>query len=206
MRNTRVGALVVAAVLVSSLLAIRKSSEATIEITQWVAFSADFSLTHANPAHAASAGRLFRASDGSTRLETWLSGSPDRFVVSIRNIQRATYYSYRWNRGWISAPMELPSNGWKPLRVRANSSGLSPYRYKLALRRGEDGALASTTGFSADQFVNDSGNQWLLVPELNFFPVVKQWVQTGRREAVSNIVIGEPDPLLFLPPGCDHRS
>jgi hypothetical protein len=106
-------------------------------------------------------------------------------------------------------PNGLPSNGWKPLRVRANSSGLSPYQYKLALRRGEDGSLASTTGFSTYQFVNDSGNQWLLVPELNLFPVVKQWVQTGRREAVSNIVIREPDPLLFLPPAdatIDHKT
>ena len=185
MRKTAVGALVVTAVLLVGLFVLRQTSEATVEIpqpTHWVPFSADFSLIHSNPAHAPSTGRLFRASNGSTRLETWLAGTPDRFVVSIRNIERATYYSHRWNRGWISAPMELPSYGWRPLRVRANSEGLSLYRYKLALRSGEDGSLASTSGFSAYQFVNNSGNLWLMVPELNFYPVVKQWIQTGRRE------------------------
>jgi hypothetical protein len=97
--------------------------------------------------------------------------------------------------------MELPQSGWRPLRVRAGSSGLSLYRYKLALRVGEDQSLASTTtGFTAYQFVNNSGNLWLMVPELNFYPVVKQWVLTGRRELVSNIEIGEQDPNLFFPP------
>jgi hypothetical protein len=41
---------------------------------------------------------------------------------------------------------------------------------------------------------------WLLVPELNFFPVVQQAVATGRREAYSNIALGEPDGNLFEPP------
>jgi hypothetical protein len=60
--------------------------------------------------------------------------------------------------------------------------------------------LICETGFTAFQLVDRRGDVTLLVPELNFFAVLKQSISTGRREIYSNIEIREPDPSLFLPP------
>ena len=96
--------------------------------------------------------------------------------------------------------MDIPTGGWRPLKSRANRPGLMPYRYKLALAKGQDGSLTASVGFSGYRFVNTSGNMWLIVPELNLLPVVKQWVQTGRRELLTNIVVEEQDETKFMPP------
>jgi hypothetical protein len=83
--------------------------------------------------------------------------------------------------------------------MRAATVGLSPYRQKLALRAGENGSVHAVAGLDAYQYVNPSGNMSLLVPELNFFAVVRQNLD-GRREVYSEIEVGPQPDELFGPP------
>jgi hypothetical protein len=74
-----------------------------------------------------------------------------------------------------------------------------PLPTRLAIQKGQDGSFASTVGFSAYQYVFPrSGDVWLMVPELNFLPVVKQFIHTG--ELITNIVLEEQSAELFVPP------
>jgi hypothetical protein len=78
--------------------------------------------------------------------------------------------------------------------------GLSEYSKRLDVLTGGSGSLEAAVGLRAYQLANRNGTMWLLAPELNFFPVVQQAVASGRREAYSNIALGEPDASLFEPP------
>lgn len=80
--------------------------------------------------------------------------------------------------------------------------GLSEHPYKLDILIGGAHNLLAPAGLTAYRYVTRSGNVWLLVPELNFFPVVQQALSTGRREEYWNIRLEKPDPMIFeLPVG-----
>jgi hypothetical protein len=78
--------------------------------------------------------------------------------------------------------------------------GLGAYPHKLAIRNTQDGSLTATEGFNAYQYVDSTGSASLLVPDLNFFAVVRQNLSTGRRETYTNIEIGAQPQSLFQPP------
>jgi hypothetical protein len=76
---------------------------------------------------------------------------------------------------------------------------LTPYPKKLEIRDGKEYSLTAETGFSAYQEMTSNGGLLLLVPELNFFPVVRDRID-GRRETYSDLVLSEPNADLFVPP------
>lgn len=164
----------------------------------WVPFSAD--VTVESPTDGRQTGRFFRRADGSTRLEiTWLQHNAT--VISINNVSATTYYRYSPKRGWVSGPMELPTWGWKPLRYHDQVFGLRPYRHRVALKKGQSGSLWAVEGFDAFMYTTGAGGLRIMIPELNFFPAVRQSLY-GRRETYSNIEIGpQPSELFELPPG-----
>jgi hypothetical protein len=170
--------------------------------SQWIPFTAVVTITVSGD-DLRVVGRFFRASDGSTRIETKPAEHEGDPLVSINNVSEATSYRGRGNK-WTAAPMDIAPGEWRPRKFRAGAPFLSVYRYKLRLGRGEgdvpiDGALTASSGLDAYQMLNGSGTVMLLVPSLNFFPVVRQTL-AGRREVYSEISQTEPDPSLFKPP------
>jgi hypothetical protein len=95
--------------------------------------------------------------------------------------------------------MDVTLTDWQPLKWRKDLPGLAPYPFKLAVHAGQDNSLRSDTGFTAYTFVDSRGNTRLVVPDLNWFAVVRQNLETGRREVYTNVTMGEPDPGLFEP-------
>lgn len=163
----------------------------------WVPFEATVEVS--KPAYPRAVGRFYRSDDGSTRLET---GPEDGTVniVSIKNIARATIYVKSTTGQWVSHPMKLPTGGYRPAKMRVATVGLSQFPFKLALQKGQNGSLRSNSaGLDAYHYVTPSGNVWLMVPSLNFFPVLQETLE-GRRELYSNIVVGGQPAELFEPP------
>jgi len=161
----------------------------------WVPFSADAELIQ--PGGQKYHGRFLRASDGSTRFTL----TPDRSAVphiTIRNVTQVRYYIGA-NGQWITGPMDLPPGGYKPHKYRASMKGLSPYADKLALTKGGDRSLRAAKGLDAFRYVTRTGTVWLLAPALNYYPVLKVFLD-GRRLEFSEIEIGEPDRSQFVPP------
>ena len=70
-------------------------------------------------------GRLYRDQHGSERLETGPEKEPieglTTTVISIRNIPAERFYNYSVQAGWISQPMKLPPDGWKPRPIYTNA-------------------------------------------------------------------------------------
>ena len=194
-----------AVILAAVLLTDRSSStaaQATASIpapTNWVPFSADMKVTHAD-GHEPTIGRFSRARDGSTRLETWSPSVPNLRIIGIKNIPQQTSYIRSLSGKWTSAPMQLPAEGWHPVKWRATRPGITKYPHKLDVEVGGTANLQAPSGLNAVRYVSDRGNISLVVPELNFFPVVTQILASGRRETFWNIDRDEPDPALFEPP------
>jgi hypothetical protein len=164
----------------------------------WVPFTADVKVTE--PGKPDITGTFARASDGSDRLDVTNVGSKAR-IVTIHNVTQNTYYQFS-KAGWVSGPMGVSSpNMYQPAKWRANMVGLAGYGHTLALKQGQDGNIRSTdsNGFTAISYTTPSGHVRLMVADLNYFPVVRQSMG-GRLEVYSNIVIGEPDSNLFVPP------
>lgn len=160
--------------------------------TEWVAFQALVRVSH--PGAPVIQGRFFRSSNGSERLETGPSLDDIR-VVSIKNVLQGFAYDglprlNKWRRvSWTSR-----TGGKPPVTYRSPAWSIHPYR--LALKKGQSGALDATEGFTAYSFRQGSGGVTLKVPELNFFEVVRQRPD-GRYEIYSEIELVEPDWQLF---------
>ncbi|HWP99059.1 MAG TPA: hypothetical protein VNK92_01190 [Vicinamibacterales bacterium] len=148
----------------------------------WVAFEAEVEYLTV-PGKPAIPGRLYRARDGSRRVET---GDPVT-VVSIHNIPRVTYFVYSAREGWTARPMILPPEGWRPRQYRADSRSLSKEREPYL-------------GFEVYRLVSADGTIELRAPALNFEPLVRQSARDGTRIVLKNIRLVEPDPSLFEPP------
>lgn len=172
----------------------------SVEIPQpehWVPLAADVVVTHADGRDSVH-GRFFRDTHGCTRLETGPKGHVA--VISISNIPEGAYYrwSSRVNR-WTRGPMALPPEGWKPIRRRSGTYGLEKHPTAVEVRAGKAYDLRADAGLAAYRYVNLSGTLSLEVPELNFFSILKHTLE-GRREAYSNLELGEQSEELFRAP------
>jgi hypothetical protein len=134
-------------------------------------------------------GRFWRASDGSTRTESWVRGINDVIIV-IKNVTTNRYFEKLGNaRAWCSHPMALPSRGYLPLKRRTSMPGLSAVATPVEgfeVFRYSGGTPRSTT-------------TELQSPALNFFALVVQDF-TGTHLRHFNIRLGEQEPALFMPP------
>jgi hypothetical protein len=156
-----------------------------------VPFEADVTITY--PRGAVIVGKFYQSRDGSTRLETGPEGESPR-VIHIKSVAL--------QRGFIYHDGEWSSNEFKVGVLRPRPwyrDQVQPYGWRLALRQGESGSITATAGFSAYRWLVGDSSVYLLVPELNLFPVVRQRLD-GRREVYSNIHIGDaPTDLFRLP-------
>jgi hypothetical protein len=152
----------------------------------WVAFEADLRIA-APGSFQVTIGRFFRASDGSTRLVTYLPEAPEVKVISIKNISQLRAFICSPKVGWVSGPMTLPPGGWQPPRLYLELRGLSRRKDKIE-------------GYELYQLVGGGGDVEFLAPGLNFFALVTQKVKTGQRWVYSNVRIGEQPSELFEPP------
>lgn len=178
-----------------------RATQTPSEIPQpanWVPFSADVSVTHADSGITVY-GRFYRDAQGSTRLETGPKG--ETVVTFIRNIPRGVYYSLNTKRGeaWLQGPMKLPSGGWKPRVTRSDLVGLSKHTPFVEVRTGKPHSFRAATGLTAYRILNGAGTLSLEVPDLSFFPILTVTLE-GRREAYSNVEISDQPEHLFLPP------
>jgi len=161
---------------------------------EWVAFSADLEIS--SPDGTRYAGRYCRSADGSHR--TTLQDGAGNVSVTIRDIGRKVAYVGVGNE-WTARAVDLGPEGHRPMQWHLGMKGLTLYRFKLDLKSGGSGSLRATNGFAAYHYTTPSGGSWLVVPELNFQPVVRLLVD-GRRWAMSNIELGDPPPTSFQPP------
>jgi hypothetical protein len=151
---------------------------------RWVALEADVRIYQPN--EPPMIGRYYRATDGSTRLETWMDGRPGK-VVSIKNIPRSTHFTLTGAGNWISRPMRLPLAGWHPVSVR-----MGPDVERLPEK------LQNLEVYR--QHSRNDGRILVRAPELNMLAVIEQDSTTGWRKELLNIKVGEPDAALFEPP------
>lgn len=149
--------------------------------SDWVAFQSTYENSTPGDARKV-VGRMFRASNGSTRRETGPSLDDIR-VISIQNVAEEKAYVLM-NGTWYSHPMRLPPQGFRPQTWR------------------EDKAKKSElTADSLDLYVYTDvrGSSYLMAPALNFFRVVSQRID-GSRQVHANIRLGEPEAAYFSPP------
>jgi hypothetical protein len=188
-------------VLVARSLAVQSAFHEIPGPRAWVPFSADVRVTFPGSSTVIT-GRFFRSSDGSGRLETAVTGrdSKDQ-LVSINNLPAGMSYVGR-GLVWKS----FASRGLsKPARWRAGTPGLTKLAQRIALvgdasaTSGSDLKLVAEGGYEAYRWATGSLD-CILIPSLNFFPVVRNSLLSGRREVYSNIAIGEPPREIFGPP------
>lgn len=131
-------------------------------------------------------GRLYRASDGSRRLE---SGPPDRrqAVVSINNFTKSENYLYSESLGgWTVFPFaSTGENGRRPPKLAVDNEKTFLHDDKIE-------------GYDIVRAV-DPAQIRLIAPALNGESLVRQQ-NDGTREVLSEIAIGEQSPDLFEPP------
>jgi hypothetical protein len=166
---------------------------------QWVPFSAD--VLHVSATGRVSSGKFYRAADGSTRHDLVLDYG-DKIVPEIRieNFADRSFYSNDGRKEWLTGPLEWGEQAFSPQAWSSRAIGLTSYRYKVALRRGDDGSLRAQTGLDAWQFSDNGGTTKLLVPALNFFAVVSSRLD-GQRRVYSNIDLSTMSrPEFFRPP------
>lgn len=184
------------AAAVARRTAMQQPREGLPQPAGWVAFSSKVTVQRGGVQPVI--GSFYRSSNGSTRLETGPSGNDIR-VVSIKHVPSRTSYVRGTDSKWVSKPMDPHSVEFEPLRFHAGMPLLAPYPKKINIIKGEPYSLSSESGFSAYQLMSSNGGMLLLVPELNFFPVVQERLD-GRREVYTDVSLGEPDGALFLPP------
>ncbi len=166
---------------------------------QWVPFAAD--VLHVSAAGRASTGKFYRGVDGSTRHDMVLDyGHKVVPEIRIENFADRTFYYNDGRDAWLTGPLPWVDQAFSPQPWSSRAVGLTSYRYKVALLRGNDGSLRSDAGLDAWQFSNNGGVTKLLVPALNFFAVVQSRLD-GQRRVYSNIDLSlTPGPELFRPP------
>lgn len=166
---------------------------------QWVPFSAD--VLHVSAIGRQSSGRFLRGVDGSTRHDLVLDYG-DKIVpeARIENFAERRFYYNDGREKWLTGPLDWGEHAFRPQPWSSRAIGLTTYRYKIALLRGDDGSLRSGAGLDAWQFSDNGGTTKLLVPALNFFAVVTSRLD-GQRRVYSNIDLSTmPSAELFRPP------
>jgi hypothetical protein len=159
----------------------------------WVPFVASVEVSH--PGKAPTHGRFYRAGDGSERLDTGPSLEDIR-VIFIKNVaQRLTFSGNPRRNEWTQQPF-VPRRE-PPVGFKLPTWTMHPY--KLAILKGQSGAVNASEGFSAYSVRTESGIVTLKVPELNFFDAVRQRPD-GRYEIYSDIELIQPDWRVFEPP------
>lgn len=175
----------------------RSQGEVIPQPADWVAFSADLEVTHADR-DLRVVGRFFRDTHGCGRMETGRDGNVE--LIYIKNIPRSEYYS--WSKKtdeWVAGRMKLPSDGWRPIQRPIGAAGYQKRALFAEIRKGRPYSLRASEGFAAYTLVNGSGTFSLQIPELNFFDVLTHSLE-GRREAYSNLVLENQPQNLFEPP------
>jgi hypothetical protein len=157
----------------------RNSASTVAAPTHWVAVSADLEIT-SGPV--TTGGKFYRNSSGSTRHEVVFPGRVP--AITIRNRQTFMLYIRQPDGKWISAPFEPGKAGATPPAYRVSTPGLTR-------------ESVGREGFEIYKYANRDRTK-LLAPALNFLPLEE--TTPDRREAMKNIKMGEPDPLLFHPP------
>lgn len=131
-------------------------------------------------------GRLYRASDGSRRLE---SGPPGRrqSVISINNFTKSENYLYGERLGgWVKFPFPpAGENTRRPPKLAVDNEKLFLHPDKVE-------------GYDVVRAV-DPAQVRLIAPALNGESLMRQQ-NDGTREVLSEITIGEQSPDLFEPP------
>jgi hypothetical protein len=170
--------------------------------TEWVGFEAKVRVFSADMEKVE--GRLFRASDGSQRLETGPAGGPV-MTIDIRNVPEQTHYlfarlAHQMAASWTSAPMDVPEwGGRRPMLRAADQPGVRKHPFRLSVGPGDKPNVFASEGFEVYEYHDLGGNTHLQAPELNMVDLVNQSI-TGRREELYDVVVREPSPELFLPP------
>jgi hypothetical protein len=169
-----------------------------------VPFSADFNVWESNSLTVV--GRYHRASNGSVRMESGPDTTDVRFIHII-NVPELTEYAYSKKAGkWLSKDSPHAAGKSRPRRFRQNLPNWTLLPTRLAIRKGESGSLEASEGLSAYR-VDNGETISLMVPDLNFFPVVTQRLD-GNHQTFTNLEIMEPPEELFrLPEGeiAEHR-
>lgn len=161
----------------------------TREIPQpptWAPFEADFSVTV--PGEPTVRGVFSRASDGSTRRESWPETEPTKRVISIKDFTQGVQY-LRFQDG------ERGIYGWKSFELK---EARTPRRYRVNQNLLPHDVIIE--GLPTYRQTGVRGDVRVLAPDLNFFPVITQLIATGRREVYTNIRRVEPSRDLFSPP------
>ena len=129
-------------------------------------------------------GRFYRASDGSTRLDTGPAGGPIG-IIDIKNISNSTQYVMQSTGKWVSYRMKLPSSGYRPLKRRTTVVGLEPYAETIE-------------GFELYRYASaNAGPIAFQAPSLNFFALVTEF--NGTRQEYHDVRIREQPKELFFP-------
>ena len=170
----------------------------------WVAFEATITRIVANGLTVD--GSFHRGEDGSEVTVERVPNSPSS-VTTIRHISnylQGRYYHSSKAGAWTSGPLHTGPAGPRPLgQFFTKASGLRKYRRKLGLLAGQDGSLAAADGLDAWISTTDQGSVHLLVPSLNFYPVVSSMLD-GERRVLSAIRVGPQPDSLFEPPPGEH--
>ncbi len=152
----------------------------------WIALSADIVRTFPGTAQR-QVGRFYRGSDGSELMATWVEGREGGLrAINIRNVSLNTFY-HTWKDGeWYSHPMKLPPGGYTPKNRLQSDYVRHPQQIQ---------------GFDTYRRVHRFGMVNYEAPSLNFLALLSQHT-TGEavRQEFVNIVLGEPEATVFLPP------
>ena len=93
--------------------------------------------------------------------------------------------------------MVLPPAGYRPVARKVDTPGL--FRVPERMIVDSAGSLAhDPSGFEV-YLVASNLLSAVEVPALNFFRIVRQSIQNGRRETYYDIVLKEPAATLFVP-------
>lgn len=165
------------------------SASATQPLVRWVPFSA--AITRVVEPGRKVVGRLYRASDGSTRNETGPSVSQVN-VIGIKNLSDRVYYLWSPKTGWETRPLDAPAGFPLPPQPAA-PHGAKRVREQI---EGFDLVKAPTDANGATDY---------LAPALNYFPVKTLMPCNKGQKAtcglwLSDIKIDEQPRELFRPP------
>ena len=189
------GALIASTYLTRGLSAQRRPPQ-PVPLTQpstWVPFTADLSITLSDGTR--EDGSYVRASNGSERWHL-MRLSDGRTLDEVSNVNQLRFYRSTGGNVWTR--YNIPS---RPAIVQWSSASrnLARYQFKLDIANGGSGDIKASTGFEAYQLILPNGTVHLLVPDLNFFPVLQQELG-GTLKKYSNVMVGEPTQENFAPP------
>ena len=138
-------------------------------------------------------GKLYRASDGSTRNET--GPAPGRVnIIGIKNMSERLYYIWRPESGWESRPLDLPGGRYIQPREGAPAGG-------IRLEETLDGLSLIKMP------IDEQGITEYLAPELNYYTVrasmpCNDGQGSGCGLWLVDVKVGEqPAHLFVLPSG-----